>query len=182
MRAARISAAALLAGTALALAAPAAPAATAATADSGADSGSGSGSNITSFGFSVSPTTVAPGGVVTLQVTGCDKTATASAPALFDDVTLRGSGSTRSATATVGADAKPGAQYDVTFSCGGEKGTTPLAISTGGPITPITPTGPVHTGFGGGVSGPDTAEIVFGVALAGAAGVLLFRRSRAPRH
>lgn len=181
MRAPRISAAALLAGTALALAAPAA---TAATADSGAgsDSGSGSGSNITSFGFSVSPTTVAPGGVVTLQVTGCDKTATASAPALFDDVTLRGSGSTRSATATVGADAKPGAQYDVTFSCGGEKGTTPLAISTGGPITPITPTGPVHTGFGGGVSGPDTAEIVFGVALAGAAGVLLFRRSRAPRH
>jgi plastocyanin len=177
MRAARISAAALLAGSALALAAPAA---TAATADSGADSGSGS--NITSFGFSVSPTTVAPGGVVTLQVTGCDKTATASAPALFDDVTLRGSGSTKSATATVGADAKPGAQYDVTFSCGGEKGSTPLTISTGGPITPITPTGPVHTGFGGGVSGPDTTEVVLGVALAGAAGVLLFRRSRAPRH
>jgi plastocyanin len=177
MRAARISAAALLAGSALALAAPAA---TAVTADSGADSGSGS--NITSFGFSVSPTTVAPGGVVTLQVTGCANTATASAPALFDDVTLRGSGSTKSATATVGADAKPGAQYDVTFSCGGEKGSTPLTISTGGPITPITPTGPVHTGFGGGVSGPDTTEVVLGVALAGAAGVLLFRRSRAPRH
>ena len=64
MRAGRITAAAaLLAGSVVALAAPPA------LADS----------NITSFGFSVSPTTVAPGGSVTLRATDCAAQATASA-------------------------------------------------------------------------------------------------------
>ncbi|MEU6852235.1 hypothetical protein ABZ901_20215 [Actinacidiphila alni] len=135
-------------------------------------------SNITSFGFSVSPTTVAPGGKVTLTATDCANQATASAPALFDDVTLgKGDGPGQTATVTVGSDAKPGAQYDVTFTCGSERGTTPLTISTGR----TTPIGTVKTGVGGGVSGPNAAEILAGAALVGAAGVMVVRRRRASR-
>jgi hypothetical protein len=171
MRARRISAAVLLAGSVVALAAP------------GALADSGTGSNITSFGFSVTPSTVAPGGRVTLRATDCAAQATASAPALFDDVTLgKGTGSGQSATVQVGTDAKPGAQYDVTFTCGPEKGTTPLTISDGSPTpSPTAPIGAVKTGLGGGISGPNSIEIVAGVALVGAAGVYVVRR-RSARH
>jgi hypothetical protein len=167
MRAGRTTAAALLAGATLALTVAGAALAPAAFADS----------RITSFGFSVSPATVAPGGSVTLTATDCAGRATASdAPALFDGMTLgRGDGPGRAAT--VGTDAKPGAEYDVTSTCGSEQGTAPLTIGDG----TGTPTGPVKAGVGGSVTGPNAAEILAGVVLAGAAGVIVVRRRRASR-
>jgi plastocyanin len=168
MRAGRTTAAALLAGATLALTAAGAALAPVAFADS----------DITSSGFSVSPTTVAPGGSVTLTATDCADRATASAPALFDDMTPgRGDGPGRVATATVGTDAKPRAEYDVTFTCGSEQGTAPLSIGDG----TTTPTGPVKSGVGGSVTGPNAAEILAGVVLAGATGVIVVRRRRASR-
>ncbi|WP_133305480.1 hypothetical protein [Streptomyces sp. AcE210] len=94
---------------------------------------------------------------------------------VFDDVTLNGG---RSATAKVFPDAKPGAQYDVTFDCKGERGTAKLKISAGGarPTTPTTPTKPtvpggVEAGDGGSLSNLDATQLVAGTALvAGALG------------
>ncbi|AZM44736.1 hypothetical protein DMB38_01935 [Streptomyces sp. WAC 06738] len=92
----------------------------------------GNDDNITSFGFTVAPKTVKPGGRVELTVTDCDKEATASS-AVFDKTTLGTGGGTQSAQAMVDLDAKPGASFEVTFTCGAESGTTPLTIAgTGG--------------------------------------------------
>ncbi|MFW6719551.1 hypothetical protein ACHZ98_05110 [Streptomyces sp. MAR4 CNY-716] len=91
----------------------------------------GNDDNITSFGFTVSPKTVKPGGKVDLTVTDCDKEATASS-AVFGKTTLGTGGDTQSAQVMVDLDAKPGAAYDVTFTCGGESGTAPLTIAAGG--------------------------------------------------
>ncbi|MFJ2635360.1 hypothetical protein ACIO6U_25895 [Streptomyces sp. NPDC087422] len=170
--------AALVAGTALALAL----AAPAARADSG----------LTSFGFGVSPTTVVPGGKVTLTATDCVGQATASAPALFGDVTLgKGHGSGQVATATVDGEAKPGARYVVTFTCGSQRGTAALTVaagttSTGTASTGTKPTGAVRTGavrtdLGGDVSAPNAREVLAGGVLVAAAGVLVVRRRRAAR-
>ncbi|NEB81772.1 hypothetical protein G3I40_42145, partial [Streptomyces sp. SID14478] len=112
--------------------------------------------DVTSFGFSVSPSTVAAGGTVTLSSTECEvPTVHVTAP-IFDDAELNEG---HSATAQVYPDAKPGAQYDVTFECNGEKGTTSLTIATGNTPTPQ-PTGPattvprgVRAGLGGGAGG-----------------------------
>ena len=71
--------------------------------------------NVTPFGFTVSPSTVAPGGTVTLALSDCGRPATVSS-GVFDTVTVP---TGRSATATVDADARPGARYQVTFTCGG---------------------------------------------------------------
>ncbi|NBE56184.1 hypothetical protein [Streptomyces boluensis] len=110
-----VSAAVVSAG-ALTLSAPAAHAAV--TGDN----------DITSFGFSITPTTIAAGGQVTLKVDGCDADAHATS-GVFDKVTIpRG----QTANATVDWDAKPGAMYTVTFECKGETGTTDLTIATGG--------------------------------------------------
>ncbi|MFF7198133.1 hypothetical protein ACFZAM_31055 [Streptomyces sp. NPDC008079] len=170
--------AALVAGTALALAL----AAPAARADS----------DLTSFGFGVSPTTVVPGGKVTLTATDCAGRATASAPALFGDVTLgKGHGPGQVATATVDGEAKPGARYDVTFTCGSQRGTAALTVaagttstgttSTGTKPTAAVRTGAVRTGLGGDVSAPNAREILAGGVLVAAAGVLVVRRRRATR-
>lgn len=86
--------------------------------------------DITSFGFTVSPRTVTPGGRVDLTVTGCDKEATASS-GVFDKTTLGMGGGTQSAQVRVDLDAKPGAVFDVTFTCGAESGTAPLTIVAG---------------------------------------------------
>ncbi|MEU9859663.1 hypothetical protein AB0D99_02240 [Streptomyces sp. NPDC047971] len=121
MRVIRLAPATLLATTALALAAPAAV----------ADEVTGGG--ITSFGFSVSPTTVAPGGTVTLKSDSCEVPSVTVSSGVFDTVTLdEGS----AGTATVDIEAEVGAEYQVTFDCQGEKGTAPLTIadtSAGGP-------------------------------------------------
>ncbi|MFF6956793.1 hypothetical protein [Streptomyces sp. NPDC008317] len=165
--------AALVAGTALALAL----AAPAARADS----------DLTSFGFGVSPTTVVPGGKVTLTATDCAGQATASAPALFGDVTPgKGDGPGQVATATVDGEAKPGARYVVTFTCGSQRGTAALTVAAGTTSTGTKPTaavrtGAVRTGLGGDVSAPNAREILAGGVLVAAAGVLVVRRRRAAR-
>ncbi|MFD0021343.1 hypothetical protein [Streptomyces sp. NPDC058382] len=161
MRVIRVASAALLGVAALGLTAPAA------LADDGNH-------NITSFGFTVSPSTVAPGGTVTLNATGCEVPSVTVSSGVFDTVTLAEG---HSATARVDADAKPGAEYDVTFDCKGEKGTTPLTISSNGSgrgdrTGPVKPDNGVRAGAGGSLSGMSPGEIGAGSALV--AGVLGF--------
>lgn len=159
MRVIRVASAALLGVAALAVAAPVA------VADDGNH-------NITSFGFTVSPSTVAPGGTVTLNATGCEVPSVTVSSGVFDTVTLEEG---HSARARIDDDAKPGAEYDVTFDCKGEKGTTPLTISSGsghGDHTgSVLPGNGVRAGAGGSFSGMSPGEIGAGSALvAGALG------------
>ncbi|MFE2286919.1 hypothetical protein ACFXDJ_22460 [Streptomyces sp. NPDC059443] len=166
MRAIRVASVALLSTAALALAAPMA------SANDG-----GTTPNVTSFGFTVSPATVAPGGTVTLNATGCQEPLVKVSSGIFDAVELNEG---KPATAKVDADAKPGAQYEVTFDCKGEKGTTTLTVaghSTGTGTT--TPAKGVKAGLGGGAGGLNGTEIAAGSALLAGAlggGVFLMRR------
>ncbi|MEU5432574.1 hypothetical protein AB0G73_04255 [Streptomyces sp. NPDC020719] len=177
MGAIRIGSATLLAAAALSLATPGAMAADGAH-----------GSNITSFGFSVTPSTVAAGGQVTLNVTGCPNTATASS-GVFETVTIPRESST---TAQVDSNAKRGATYTVTFMCGSERGTTDLTIAGGPGPQPVRPTvrppvvrptprppttsstsvpgRGVRGGLGGSAQGVDLGEIATGLALIAVAG------------
>ncbi|MET9856575.1 hypothetical protein ABZY57_26990 [Streptomyces sp. NPDC006450] len=166
MRSIRVASVALLSTGAFALAAPMA------SANDG-----GTTPNVTSFGFTVSPTTVAPGGTVTLNATACQEPLVKVSSGVFDAVELNEG---KSATAKVDADAKPGARYEVTFDCKGEKGTTTLTVaghSTGTGTT--TPSKGVKAGLGGGASGLNGPEIAAGSALLAGAlggGVFLMRR------
>ncbi|MFF1412788.1 hypothetical protein ACFVX6_23950 [Streptomyces sp. NPDC058289] len=171
MRSIRVASVALLSTAAFALAAPMA------SANDG-----GTTPNVTSFGFTVSPSTVAPGGTVTLNATGCQEPLVKVSSGIFDAVELN---EVKPATAKVDADAKPGAQYEVTFDCKGEKGTTTLTVaghSTGtgtGTTTPSTPSKGVKAGLGGGAGGLNGTEIAAGSALLAGAlggGVFLMRR------
>ncbi|WP_328492532.1 hypothetical protein OHS59_07090 [Streptomyces sp. NBC_00414] len=156
MHAIRVASAALLGMTALTLATPVAVAE--------GDGDQERDRNITSFGFNVSPSTIAAGGRVTLSVNGCKKEAKVSS-GVFDTVTLHKGQST--ASATVDWDARPGAVYEVTFQCGHESGHTDLTIATGRPDDPTHP--PVHrgvkAGVGGSAGGFDLGEIGLGAAL-----------------
>ncbi|GAB2920577.1 hypothetical protein [Streptomyces heilongjiangensis] len=153
MRAIRVASAVLLGVTALSLTAPAAHAAPA--------------GDTTSFGFSVVPSTVAPGGEVTLRVDGCHSRTTVSS-AVFDTVTIPKGQS--SAKATVDWDARHGAVYEVSFQCGNESGQTDLTIASGRPSHH--PSRGSHAGTGGTVAGLDPGEIGLGAALvAGTLGV-----------
>ncbi|MDV5149374.1 hypothetical protein R1T08_35905 [Streptomyces sp. SBC-4] len=145
MRAIRIASAALLSAAVLGLAA--APTALAAQAAPAAPAEEND-PNITSFGFSVTPATVAPGGTVTLTSDGCEVPSVTVTSGVFDTVTLNEG---KSGTATVDFEAKAGARYEITFDCKGERGTTSLTIAP--------PTGPGHdTGNDtGNVTGPDTS-------------------------
>ncbi|MFJ9210153.1 hypothetical protein CU044_2444 [Streptomyces sp. L-9-10] len=174
MRAIRAASAALLAVSALVLTAP--------TATAAVDGGNAP------FGFTVTPSTVAAGGRVTLSVTNCGTTATASS-GVFDTVNIA---SGRSATATVDWDAKAGATYQVTFTCNGQSGKTSLRISgaTRNPTPAPTATrttaatvvpGGVRGGLGGSIGGINTTELVAGTALvvAAATGTIYAVRRRA---
>ncbi|WP_406063983.1 hypothetical protein OG462_35020 [Streptomyces sp. NBC_01077] len=181
MRAIRAASAALLSAAAVVV--TVAPAALAGENDQ----------NITSFGFSVSPETVAPGGTVTLKSDGCEVPSVTVTSGVFDTVTLNEG---RSGNATVDVDAKAGAQYEISFDCKGERGTTTLTIAqgnTGGNTTGHNESMPpaahkgVKAGYGtAAASGADTeglgvTEVVTGVLLiAGALGaaVVLSRRRR----
>ncbi|MGW6361291.1 hypothetical protein ACWFR5_40480 [Streptomyces sp. NPDC055092] len=132
----------------------------------------------------MSPTTVSPGGTVTLKATGCETPTVRVTGPVFDAVTLNAG---RSGKAKVSPDAKPGAQYDVTFDCKGQRGTAKLKISAGGarPTTPTTPTTPtvprgVEAGDGGSLSKLDVTQLLAGTALVsgavGAGGVYAVRR------
>ncbi|MER7951377.1 hypothetical protein ABTY59_28685 [Streptomyces sp. NPDC096079] len=172
MRAIRVASAALLSAVAVVSVAPLALA------------GDGDG-NVTSFGYSVTPTTIAPGGTVTLTSDGCEVPSVTVTSGVFETVTLSEG---RTGTATVDVDAKAGAQYEITFDCKGERGTTPLTIAPQGGDTG-TQTG-THTGAHKGVKagygtasadgdGLGTTETVTGVLLIGgalAAAVVLARR------
>jgi hypothetical protein len=175
MRAIRVASAALLGMTALALVMPVAAA-------EGDDDG-GTDHDITSFGFDVTPSTIAAGGRVTLSVEGCRKTAEVTS-GVFDTVTLHKGQST--GTATVDWEARPGAVYDVTFRCGHESGHTDLTIAGGRPDDPTHP--PAHrgvkAGVGGAAGGFDPGEIGLGAALvAGSVGAAYrWSRRRAGEH
>ncbi|WP_405483744.1 hypothetical protein [Streptomyces sp. NBC_00009] len=144
----------------------------------------------------MSPTTVSPGGTVTLKATGCETPTVRVTGPVFDAVTLNAG---RSGKAKVFPDAKPGAQYDVTFDCKGQRGTAKLKISAGGarPTTPTVPTVPtvpnvpnvptvptvprgVEAGDGGSLSKLDVTQLLAGTALVagavGAGGVYAARR------
>ncbi|WP_329284756.1 hypothetical protein [Streptomyces sp. NBC_00691] len=180
MRAIRAASAALLSAAAVVV--TVAPAALAGEDDRG----------ITSFGFSVSPETVAPGGTVTLKSDGCEVPSVTVTSGVFDTVTLNEG---RSGNATVDIDAKAGTQYEITFDCKGERGTATLTITqgggTGGNTTghnESTPPGAhkgVKAGYGTAAGSTDAdglgvTEVVTGVLLIvgalGAAVVLTRRR------
>ncbi|MFI8100689.1 hypothetical protein [Streptomyces sp. NPDC086023] len=176
MRAIRTASAALLAtavtGAALALGAPAATAAEA--------------QPITSFGFAITPSTVAPGGRTTLTVSGCDAAFATASSGVFDAVSIpRG----QRVVVAVDRDARRGAVYSVTFTCNNENGSADLTIA-GGTVQPTTLSTAVaqgvRGGLGGSVSGMSPGEIAAGaglfvVAAAGTAYVVR-RRSGARRH
>ncbi|MZD09804.1 hypothetical protein GTW43_32685 [Streptomyces sp. SID5785] len=135
--------------------------------------------DVTSFGFTVTPSTVAAGGTVTLSATGCEEPSVTVDSPVFDRTTLNEG---HSATAQVYPDAKPGAQYDVTFTCKGEKGTTPLTIAGGSGHTSAPVDRGVRAGVGGSVGGTDPTLLVGGgVLIAGAlgAGYVRLRKRRA---
>ncbi|MGW6207086.1 hypothetical protein ACWF9B_26040 [Streptomyces sp. NPDC055089] len=167
MRVIRVASVALLGAATLGAAAPAALA-------------DGGNHDITSFGFTVSPSTVAPGGTVTLNATGCEVPSVTVSSGVFDTVTLEEG---HSATARVDDDAKPGAEYDVTFDCKGEKGTTPLTIREGSGhddhTGSVLPGNGVRAGAGGSLSGMSPGEIGAGAAfVAGALGFGAYKMRR----
>ncbi|MEU1329328.1 hypothetical protein [Streptomyces sp. NPDC005865] len=178
MRAIRVASAALLTASALAVTAP-----TASAAALGEE-------NVTAFGFSVSPSTVAAGGQVTLNVDGCDGE-TKVTSGVFEDTTIHKG--QKSATAQVFWDAKPGAMYEVTFTCNGSNpgsDKTDLTIATGRPDHnshhPDRPDHPDHhahkgvkAGTGGSFGGFDLHEIALGGALiAGTFGAAYYKMRR----
>ncbi|CAL9640035.1 hypothetical protein SUDANB108_06344 [Streptomyces sp. enrichment culture] len=125
----------------------------------------------TDFGFGVEPTTVAPGGKVTLRVErneACRGEAAVNSP-VFDVVTIPPERSR--ATAVVDRGAEPGAVYDVHFECDESSGTARLTIAGGRPAhhpTPHPTRHPhkgVHAGEGGTLAGLDLREIGLGAAL-----------------
>ncbi|MFE0798331.1 hypothetical protein ACFW4O_38665 [Streptomyces mutabilis] len=138
------------------------------------------------YGFTLSPATVAPGGEVTLGVGraagGCKGRVTVSSP-VFDTVTIPRH--EYSATARVDRDARRGAVYEVKFACDGRSETLNLTIAGGhsGHPThhPRHPDKGVHAGEGGSVAGLDVKEIGLGALLiagsVGAAYHLSRRRS-----
>ncbi|MFD5199250.1 hypothetical protein ACFWM7_03580 [Streptomyces sp. NPDC058375] len=181
MRAIRVAPLALLGASALTLIAPS----TAFAAPDGASS---------TFNPTITPSVIAPGGRVTLGAGGCTGETTVSS-GVFDTATIP-SGST-SATATVDTDARRGAVYAVTFTCGstGTSRNVNLTI-TGGATSSPTPTptpttvptassttlvpGGVRGGLGGSSGATDTVEVAAGGALvvAAASGALYFARRR----
>ncbi|GBQ02762.1 hypothetical protein SSP531S_42260 [Streptomyces spongiicola] len=180
MRAISVASAALMGAAALALTLPTAAADTA--------DGAGGSARKQPFSFAVTPSTVAPGGMVTLGVSGCGTTATASS-GVFDTVTIP---PRQTATARVDLDARRGAVYSVQFTCNSQTGTTDLTISGGGAATPTTrststtaprpqpqPQG-VKGGLGGSIGGMGAVEIGAGVALvlAASGGVVYVVRRR----
>ncbi|NDZ79487.1 hypothetical protein G3I19_13340 [Streptomyces sp. SID10853] len=154
MRLTSVGSAALLSAAVLSLAAPAA------TAD-----GAG---GPASFGFTVSPRSVAPGETVTLAASGCRAPGVSVSSGVFGPVTLHHG---HPATVVVDPDAKAGKRYEVTFACAGRKGSAPLSLSG-------TPDKRIRAVLSGSLTDLDTTELVAGGVLIAAAlgGVLHLRR------
>ncbi|MCX5253863.1 hypothetical protein OOK27_06710 [Streptomyces canus] len=155
MRAIRVASAALLGMAALSFSAPAAVA---------------KDTDITPFGFSVLPSTVAAGGQVALLLErnhgGCRGSATVTSAAL-DTVIIPPHRSY--ATAVVDWDARPGSVHRVTFTCDGVSGSTSVTIAGGRPDgptpVPLHPDRGVHAGGGGSIAEFDLKELGMGAAL-----------------
>ncbi|MFE5772727.1 hypothetical protein ACFQ7O_30715 [Streptomyces sp. NPDC056485] len=125
---------------------------------------------------SVSPTAVAPGGSVSLDVAGCGtKTGTASSSA-FDARTVNLTpgdlqASNLFGSATVSSQAASGS-YTVTFECGGpgrQRATAPLQVTSGA----------ARGGLGGSVGAMSPGRIALGGTLAAGAlgaGIWIVRR------
>ncbi|GAA2624049.1 MULTISPECIES: hypothetical protein [Streptomyces] len=191
MGAIRTSATALLSagatGAVLALGVLGAPAATAAEAQP-----------ITSFGFTLTPSTVAPGGQTVLAVSRCNAAYATASSGVFDTVSIARGQTVR---VTVDRDARRGAVYSVSFTCNGETGSADLTIAGGTtrPTTSSTRTGTgtgtntgttlfptpssalgVRGGLGGSVAGMDPLELGAGAGLflAAAGGTVFALRRR----
>ncbi|WP_052757728.1 hypothetical protein [Streptomyces yangpuensis] len=196
----------------LALAALGAPAASAAEARTDARAvpraekpADGQARRVTSFGFTLTPSTVAPGGQVVLAVSGCNAAYSTASSGVFDTVSIARGQSVR---ATIDRDARPGAVYSVSFTCNGETGSADLTIAGGTtrPTTSSTRTAPatgqvtnpavapvtttsargVRGGLGGSVAGMDPLELGAGAGLflaaAGGTAYALRRRASGRGH
>ncbi|WP_333778790.1 hypothetical protein [Streptomyces sp. IBSBF 3136] len=152
-------------------------------------------------GVTVTPSSPAPGDDVTLRMRGCTGAqATAASPAFVSDARLTGgqAGQTAMAGQTrIRTSLEPGA-YEVRISCADVvmTGTITVVDKAAGrpdgqgtaPDPAASPVAPVHAGGGGtahfatvatDTSGPDAAQAVTGLALAGiAAAAVGLRRAR----
>ncbi|WKV70676.1 hypothetical protein AW27_003545 [Streptomyces sp. PCS3-D2] len=160
---------------------------------------------VTSFGFTLTPSTVAPGGQVVLAVSGCNAAYSTASSGVFDTVSIARGQSVR---ATVDRDARLGAVYSVSFTCNGETGSADLTIAggTSRPTTSSTRTATatapaantvttplattsargVRGGLGGSAAGMDPVELGVGAALflaaAGGTAYALRRRTSHRGH
>ncbi|MEU9148716.1 hypothetical protein [Streptomyces sp. NPDC048349] len=130
---------------------------------------------VTSFGFAITPSTVAPGGQTLLSVSGCNAAYATASSGVFDTVSIARGQTVR---VTVDRDARRGAVYSVSFTCNGETGSADLTIA-GGTTRPttsstrtFTPDTTVTTsargvqgGLGGSVAGLDPVELGAGAGL-----------------
>ncbi|OEJ34657.1 hypothetical protein [Streptomyces subrutilus] len=151
---------------------------------------------VTSFGFSITPSTVAPGGQTVLSVTGCNAAYATASSGVFDTVSIARGQAVR---VTVDRDARRGAVYSVSFTCNGETGSADLTIA-GGTTSPTTsstftrtaaPNPPatgsargVQGGLGGSAAGVDPVQLGAGAALllAAAGGTVYTLRRRGSRR
>lgn len=158
---------------------------------------------ITSFSFSITPSTVAPGGQVVLSVSGCNAAFATASSGVFDTVSIARGQTVR---VTVDRDVRRGAVYSVSFTCNGETGSADLTIAGGtsqpttssttgasqntipGPSPSFTPGASlgVRGGLGGSVAGMDSRELGAGagLSLAAAGGIayMIRRRSTGRGH
>lgn len=146
MRAIPVASAALLGVSALVMTAPAARA----QADT------------EGFRVAVLPSTIAPGGQVTLHAAGCEQSVSVSS-GVFDTVIIpRGRTWAR---AVVDRDAKPGAVYEVSFHCGTFWQDVDLTIAGSRSTAPPHWHKGVDAGEGGSLADLNLKEIGMGAAL-----------------
>ncbi|MFE7098228.1 hypothetical protein [Streptomyces erythrochromogenes] len=126
---------------------------------------------------SVSPTTVAPGGRVALNIAGCGTKEARVTSTAFNEVRLTPGNLEATnlfGNATVFSNAGPGA-HRVTFECGGPGG---QSVTVSLQVTP----GAARGGTGGSIGSMSTTQVAVGGALAAAAlvgGVWVLRRRAA---
>ncbi|MEU2248754.1 hypothetical protein [Streptomyces sp. NPDC019224] len=152
-----------------------------------AESGSGHEDPRSRVTLSVSPSSVAPGGEVELELAGCKaKEAKGNSDAFVSEARFSPGGDrTLFAEARVRADAEPG-DYDVQAICKDDKRTRATTTFTVVHREHPMPVAPVRAGGGGtavlasesaGQDGPGTTHEVIGLGLAAAAAVAVAFRS-----
>lgn len=163
--------------------------ASAALADSESDHEKGSGSHAT---LSVTPSSVAAGGEVDLEVYGCKgKEAKGDSDAFVSQARFSpGEDRTLFAEARIRSDAEPGT-YDIQVTCKDEKHTKATGTVTVARHNRPSPVAPVRAGGGGTAvladqateqDGPGTAHALIGLALGAVAAVAVAFRSARRRR